>query len=238
MRYPDGLWNVNAALDALDVWLEAPDHITLHGWYIARSEKELVTLFLHGNAGNITHRYMHFREITGAGSSILMLDYRGYGRSAGRPSEKGLYMDAETAYQHLLNIGYRPAEIIIHGESLGSAVAVDLASRRPCGGLILEAPFAAASDVAGTVLPIVGPLLVRSFDSRQKIGRVHAPILFIHGSADEIVPLQLGQRLFALAPEPKVFWIVPGSGHNNIIEVAGAGYGQHLQSFYESLARY
>lgn len=238
VRYPNGFWNLKAQLHALDVWLESADHVRLHGWYVAQPQSRWVTLFLHGNAGNLTHRYMHFREITGAASSVLMVDYRGYGKSAGTPSEKGLYLDAEAAYLHLLSTGHNPEHIILHGESLGSAVAVDLASRRRCGALILEAPFTAASDVAGTVLPIVGPLLVRGFDSRRKIGGVHAPILFIHGAADEIVPLRFGQALFAVAPEPKAFWTVPGSGHNDIIETAGAGYGQRLRSFYGSLTRY
>jgi fermentation-respiration switch protein FrsA (DUF1100 family) len=222
--------------------LESADHVHLHCWYIARSEQALVTLFLHGNAGNLTHRYMHIREITAAGSSILIVDYRGYGRSAGHPSEKGLYMDADAAYQHLLNAGFQPEDIIVHGESLGSAVAVDLASRSRCGAVILEATFTAASEVAGSVLPVIGPLLVRSFDSRQKIGRVRAPILFIHGAADEIVPLRFGEALFDLAPQPKEFWTVSGSGHNDIVESAGAGLisGQRArapsaQAVYEPL---
>ena len=141
-----------------------------------------MTLFLHGNAGNLTHRYQSSREITAAGSSVLMIDYRGYGKSAGRPSEKGLFADAEAAYQYLMKNSMknsRPEQVIVHGESLGTAVAVDLASRRPCGGVVLEAAFTSASDVAGTVLPVIGRLLIRSLDSRGKIAR-RVPTLFIH----------------------------------------------------------
>jgi fermentation-respiration switch protein FrsA (DUF1100 family) len=194
-----------------------------------------VTLFLHGNAGNITHRSQSFGEITAAGSSVLMIDYRGYGKSTGRPSENGLYADAEAAYEYLLKSS-RPEEIIVHGESLGAAVAVDLASRHQCGGVVLEAAFTSASDVAGTVLPMIGPLLIRSFDSRRKITRVQAPILFIHGSADHTVPMRLGGALFDSAPEPKYFWAIPGADHNDIVESAGPEYQKRLRSFYESLA--
>jgi fermentation-respiration switch protein FrsA (DUF1100 family) len=124
----------------------------------------------------------------------------------------------------------------VHGESLGTAVAVDLASRHECGGVVLEAAFTAASDVAGTVLPVIGPLLIRSFDSRRKIVRVRAPILFIHGRADHTIPIQLGQALFNAAAEPKSFWVIAGADHNDIVDSAGPEYRKRLRSFYESLA--
>lgn len=187
------------------------------------------------NAGNITHRYPQFHEILAAGSAILALDYRGYGKSNARPTERGLYRDAETAYDYLVKTGFRPDHIIVHGESLGTAVAVDLAARRPCAAVVLEAPFPSAKDVARTVAPVIGPMIVWGFDSRAKIGRIHAPVFFIHGDRDEVIPLRLGQDLFAAAREPKSFWLVPGAGHNDIVETAGAGYRQHLQSFYERL---
>src|SRR5580658_3997759 len=186
-KYPQGFWDAAQQLHASDVWIDTRDGVRLHAWFVARDAAKWVTLFLHGNAGNITHRLPHIQEIVAAGSSILILDYRGYGRSSGRPTEKGLYIDSEAAFTHLLRMGYRPAQIILHGESLGTAVAIDLASRRPCAALILEAPFTSASDVAGTVLPILGPLLVRSYNSVPKIRRIPAPKLFIQGDHDEII---------------------------------------------------
>jgi hypothetical protein len=234
-RHPEGLWNLQAQLGATDVWLDLTDHVRIHGWFVACPGSRRVTLFLHGNAGNITHRGERFREIRTAGSSVLMIDYRGYGKSTGRPSENGLYADAQAAYDYILKTR-RPQEIVVHGESLGTAVAVDLVSRHECGGVVLEAAFTAASDVAGAILPVIGPLLIRSFDSRQKITRVQSPILFIHGGADHTVPMQLGRALFDAAPEPKVFWAVPGADHNDIVEIAGPEYRQRLRSFYESLA--
>ena len=108
---------------ATDVWIDTQDGVRLHAWFVAREGARWVTLYLHGNAGNITHRLPHIQEIVAAGSSILILDYRGYGKSSGRPTEKGLYIDSEAAFAHLLGMGYRANQIIVHGESLGTAVA-------------------------------------------------------------------------------------------------------------------
>lgn len=235
-KYPEGYWDIQTQLGAADVWLETADGVRIHGWQIDRPGAPFVTLYFHGNGGNITDRYDHFREITSAGSSIFMIDYRGYGKSSGQPSENGIYRDADAAYDHLIRVGHRADQIILQGESLGTAVAVDLASRRSCAAIVLEAPFTSGKDVAGTVLPIIGPLVIWSFDSRKKIGRIRAPILMIHGDRDEIIPTRLGQDLFAAAPEPKSIWIVPGAHHNDIVETAGASYREHLRSFYESFA--
>src|SRR6185436_11545949 len=106
------------------------------------------------------HRIDHMRAIAAAGSALLILDYRGYGKSEGKPSESGLYADADAAYQWVIDKGYAAKQIVIHGESLGSAVAVDLASRKPCAGVVLEAPFNSAGQVAASVLPLVGPLVM------------------------------------------------------------------------------
>lgn len=234
-KYPEGYWELQHAAGASDAWIETSDRVRIHGWWVHLDGSRLVTLFLHGNAGNITNRTPRIQEIIAAGSSVLMLDYRGYGKSNGRPSEQGLYRDSEAGYIYLLGKGYRPEQIILHGESLGTAVAIDLASRRPCAALILEAPFTSASDVAGTVLPFLGPLLVRSFNSLPKIRWIRVPKLFMQGDRDEVIPLRLGQELFAAAQGSKTFWIVPGAGHNDILETAGAEYRQRLSAFYQSL---
>jgi fermentation-respiration switch protein FrsA (DUF1100 family) len=234
-KFPQGFWDLQSQVGASDVWLSTPDGVRLHGWWVRREWTRLVTLFLHGNAGNVTHRIAHIREIVAAGSSILIPDYRGYGKSGGRPSEKGLYMDSETAFTYLLGQGYRSKQIILQGESLGTAVAVDLASRRPCAGLILEAPFTSASDVAGTVLPVLGPLLVHSFNSVPKIRWILKPKLFLQGDRDEVIPPRLGQSLYAAAQAPKSFWVIEGAGHNDIVETAGPQYRERLAAFYASL---
>jgi uncharacterized protein len=236
-QYPSGYWAGQEKIGARDVWLAAADGVKLHGWWVEAPGSPVATLFLHGNGGNLTHRMGHMRAIPEAGSSVLALDYRGYGRSDGRPDEAGLYADAEAAYQHLRAAGYAPDRIVLHGESLGTAVAVELASRRPCAGLILEAPFNAASEVARGVLPVLGPMVIRSFDSRERIKLVRAPVLIIHGDRDTIIPQALGRALFEQANEPKSFWSVAGADHNNLREACGAEYVDRLRAFYAKTGR-
>ena len=232
MRYPHGFWEAQAEVNAQDVWLRAADGVRLHGWLVDPPGARVVTLFLHGNAGNVTHRVPHMREIAAAGSAVLTLDYRGYGKSQGRPTESGLYADADAAYDYLKTLG-RP--IVLHGESLGCAVAVDLAARRPCAALVLEAPFTSARAMAGRVLPVLGPLLIFSYDSVPKIKRIRVPLLVMHGDRDTIVPIEFGRALFDAAPEPKTFWTIPGADHNDILEYAEAEYSQRLRALYESV---
>jgi fermentation-respiration switch protein FrsA (DUF1100 family) len=234
-KYPEGYWDIQQSVGASDAWMETSDGVKIHGWWLKRDGSPLATLFLHGNGDNITYYTPHVQEIVAAGSSVLILDYRGYGKSSGRPSEQGLYRDSEAGFIYLLGKGYRAEQIIIHGQSLGSAVAIDLASRRPCAALILEAPFTSASDVAGTLLPYIGPLLVRSFNSLPKIRWIRVPMFFLQGDRDEVIPLRLGQKLYAAAQGSKTFWIIPGAGHNDILETAGPEYRQRLSAFYESL---
>src|SRR5713101_6864106 len=235
LKYPSGFWDLQSELKAEDVWLRTADDVRLHAWWIAVPQTPLVTLYLHGNAGNVTHRFLQIHEITAAGSSVLMLDYRGYGKSGGSPNEHGLYADADAAYQYLLDRGYSARQIILQGESLGTAVAVDLASRKDCAGIVLEAAFTSARDVANTVLPVIGPLLIRGLDSKSKIAKVRAPVLFFHGDRDDIIPLRLGRALFNAAPRPRSFWEVRGAGHNDLVETAGPSYREKLTEFYGQL---
>jgi fermentation-respiration switch protein FrsA (DUF1100 family) len=216
-----------------NVWLRTRDGVKINGWLARAEGSRFVTLFLHGNAGNIGHRVPRMREIVAAGSDVLAIDYRGYGHSQGRPTERGLSMDADAAYDYVAALG-KP--IVLHGESLGSAVAVELATRRPAAGLILEAPFTSLGDVAAHILPLLGPVLLWGFNSESRIERVHTPLLVIHGDRDHTVPYPLGRRLYAAAPGPKDFWTVTGADHNNILETAGAEYRERLRRFYASLA--
>lgn len=231
--YPQGPWNLSVELGVTDVWLLTSDGVRLQGWWKAPADARLATVFFHGNAGNLSYRGEHLREITAAGSAVLMVDYRGYGKSAGTPTEKGLYADADAAYENVLARGYRPEQIVIHGESLGTAVAVDLAARRGCAGLVLEAPFTSGRDVAQMVLPVLGPLLVWGFDSKARIRNIRVPVLFIHGDHDTVIPQKLGRALFEATGEPKSFWEVPGAGHNDIVEAAGPAYSVRLREFYQ-----
>ncbi len=227
---PDPAWR--DALGAEDVWLRARDGVKIHGWWVRSQASRLATLFLHGNAGNIGHRGPHIRAIVEAGSDVLIIDYRGYGGSQGRPSERGLSLDADAGYDYVAAQG-KP--IVLHGESLGSAVAVELATRRPAAGLILEAPFTSLRAEADQALPVLGPLLLWGFDSRSRVARVHAPLLVIHGDRDRTVPYRLGRELYEAASGPKSLWIVAGADHNDILEAAGPEYRERLRQFYASL---
>ncbi len=235
MRYTEGDWEIQDQVGAQDVWLTTRDGIRLNAWWFPKPGSKCATLFLHGNAGNVTHRVDHAHAINSAGSSVLVIDYRGYGKSQGHPSERGLARDADAGYDELTKLGYHTSQIVLHGESLGAAVAVELASRRSCAGVILESPFASLSDMAGTVLPMIGPLLAHGFNTKTIINRVHAPLLVMHGDADEIVPFSQGQAVFAAANTPKEFWRIPGAHHNDLLPVAGNQYIPRLRAFHNSL---
>ena len=236
MPYPQGLWDVRETLGAQDVRLQTSDGVQIHGWHVgADGESEWMTLYLHGNAGNITHRADHLVAIREAGSEVLIIDYRGYGKSDGSPTEAGMYRDAEAAYQYLLEQGYGAGRILIHGESLGTAAAVDLAARKACAGVILEAPFPSARAVAQTVLPFIGPLVASGLETASKIKQVEAPVLIIHGDRDEVIAYRLGREVFDAANVPKELWTLEGAGHNNIVQVGGRRYVEKLREFYAGI---
>jgi fermentation-respiration switch protein FrsA (DUF1100 family)/uncharacterized protein YciI len=238
-RYPDGWWHTQGEVGAQDVWLATSDGLKLHAWLVTAPLEipgsRLITLYLHGNGANLARRTRHLREIAAAGSSVLIVDYRGYGKSAGRPTERGLYRDADAAYDYLTGVGYLPSQIVLLGESLGSAVAADVARRRPCAGVVLECPLTSLSAMAGTIVPLVGRLFASGFNTRRKIGGVHAPLLIIHGDRDTMVPYAMGRALFDAANEPKSFWTVEGANHSDIVAVAGPLYRERLRAFYESV---
>lgn len=235
MRYPGGAWELQAKAGAEDRWLTVSDGTRLNAWWFPKANARFATVFLHGNAGNVTHRIDHAQSALDAGSSFLIVDFRGYGKSAGQPTERGLYKDADAAYAELLHLGYAPERIIVQGESLGTAVAVDVAIRKQCAGVILESPFMSAGRIAGTVLPFFGPLVIRGYDTYSKISKLHAPLLVIHGTADEVVPFSQGKAVFNAANKPKEFWPVAGAHHNDLLEAAGPEYVVRLRNFYERL---
>ena len=217
--------------------LTTADRVKINAWWFESPGGALHdSLFPTGTAGNLSFYADHVRGILSAGSSLLILDYHGYGKSEGTASEAGVYLDADAAYRWLIAQGHAPERIVIQGQSLGSAVAVDLAAREVCAGVVLESAFNSASRVAARIMPYVGPVVMRKFNSKGKIARIRAPLLFIHGDRDETIPYELGQDLFAAAPEPKSFRTVAGAGHNNLLRMAGDRYREWLAEFYRSLA--
>jgi len=230
MRYPAGDWQQAAELGVEDVWLRS-GRVRIHGWWKPVPGAAAAVLFLHGNAGNVTHRARHIRAWQQAGASTLVLDWRGYGKSEGSPSETGICEDALAGYEYLRGRGYGPERIVIHGESLGTVAAADVAARRPVAGLILEAPLPSARAVAQAVVPLAGPLLVWGYDVRGRLRQVRAPVLVIHGERDEVIPFRLGRAVFDAANARKSLWAIPAAGHNDIPEAAGPAYPARLRAF-------
>ena len=169
-------------------------------------------------------------------ANVLIIDYRGYGLSEGSPFEGGLYLDAKAAAAWWAGrFAGSENHLIPIGESLGGAVAVDLATHTRVSGLILQSTFTSARDMARTLFPLglLQPLIGVHFDSATKIQGIRCPKLIIHGNRDEIVPFGLGRKLYDLSPEPKQFWEVPGAGHNDLIWTAGADYSRVLSDFLD-----
>lgn len=240
-RYPEGFPSPQVIQQQVDdIWLLTRDGVKINAFYHSNPKSKQVLLCFHGNAENIGYGLDHLREMAALDTNILAVDYRGYGRSEGKPDEAGVYLDADAAYDYLTQQkNFRPQDIILYGHSLGGAVAVNLASRRPCGGLIVESSFTSARDMAKRMFSasLIAYVVKSRFDSEELIREVHAPILIAHGTRDETVPFEMGEELFRAAPEPKKFYRVVGAGHNDVMEVGGGDYMACLKSFVESSAR-
>jgi fermentation-respiration switch protein FrsA (DUF1100 family) len=189
---------------AQEVTFDSADSVRLIAWTIPPREGKPVLLYFQGNAGGLDLRVERFQWLTAEGAGLVALCYRGYGGSDGVPSEAGLIADARATYDFAA-ARYPGHRIVLFGESLGSAVAIALAAERTVAGLVLDAPFTSAADVGAAAYPFAPVrLLIRDrFHSDRRIGRVHAPILVLHGERDTVVPIRFGAALFALANEPK-----------------------------------
>ena len=228
----------NFGLAYQDVTIDTEDKVKLHAWFVPCEWARATVLIFHGNGGNISHRLPYIELLHHLGVHVLLLDYRGYGRSEGKPFEEGLYRDARAAYNWWTRQRQPQGEkLILFGESLGGAVAVHLGARVPIAGLMLQSTFTSARDMAKTMMPIglLLPLMGIRFDSEKEIAKVSCPKLVIHGTRDEIVPFRLGRALYELAPSPKVFYTVPGAGHNDVLWIAGTEYSRQIQGFLQSI---
>ncbi|MBE9168206.1 alpha/beta hydrolase [Pleurocapsales cyanobacterium LEGE 06147] len=214
--------------------LDSGDGIQISAIYLPRETSSYTILYSHGNAEDLGHIQPVLQKLFRTGLSVFAYDYRGYGTSEGTPSERNAYRDIDAAYKYLTQqLGVSPKQIIAHGRSAGGGVAVDLASRQPLAGLILESCFTSAFQV-------VTPISIVPFDKFRnidKIEKVDCPVLVIHGKADEIVPWSHGQKLFAAANHPKLAFWVEGAGHNNVLTIAGEKYTDTLQQFGRLIER-
>ena len=234
-RYPEGDWQPEG-LSFEDARFQAADGVRLHGWYLPHPNPRATVLFSHGNAGNLSHRADAMRVLNQlVGVSVLIYDYRGYGRSEGKPDEKGVLADARAARAWLAEReDIAETDIVQMGRSLGGAVAVDLAAADGARALVLESTFTSMPDVAAwhyRWLP-VRLLMHTRFDSLAKIDAYHGPLLLSHGDADTIVPYESGRKLFEAANEPKHFLTIPDGDHNDF---QPREYYQKLIEFLDGL---
>jgi len=227
-------------LEYEEVSLLTEDGVNLHGWFIPTPEARAVLLYFHGNAGNVSHRLERIALFQRLGLSVLIIDYRGYGRSAGRPSEAGTYHDAMAAWRYLTaERGVAPEKIVLFGRSLGAAVAAWLATQTAPGALILESGFTSVPDLGAEVYPWLPVRWLARFDYPTKayVAKIHRPVLIVHSRDDDLVPFRHGQELHAAANPPKQFLEIRG-GHNDAYFLTGADYARGVDRFLaESLAR-
>ena len=211
----------NYSNDKLEIKIEkvkikTKDKIDLLAWYHVKENKNYKTiLFLHGNAGSLVNRIHKINKFKDININFLLLAWRGFSGNSGRPTEKGLYEDAESAVRWLESQGIKKSKIIIYGESLGAAVATEISQNKNFAGLILESPFTSMIDVGKNVYPFlpVKLLLKDKYESFKKIKNINIPILIMHGKDDKIVPFYMGQKMYELANEPKYSYFTEYDNH-------------------------
>ncbi|MFH1618563.1 MAG: alpha/beta hydrolase [bacterium] len=223
-----------------EVMLASSDGKKISAWYFPPADEKPVLLFCHGNGGNISYCLDKIKALLGTGAGVFIFDYRGYGKSSGRPCEKGLYLDAEAALRWLASSAkISPGRIIIYGESLGCAVAVELAGRNPsCGGLVLESPFTSMQEMGRKVYPFLPVRLIvtQKYDSISKMPMLRCPLLVLHSREDEIIPFEMGRKIFEAAHVPKEFVTLRG-GHNDGWAASGNTYLKAIKSFMGKVGR-
>ncbi len=220
-------------LEDEEVFFTAADGVRLHGWWVPRPQAPVLVWF-HGNAGNISHRLENIKLLHDlVGVQVFIFDYREYGKSQGKISREGTFKDAAAAYRYAaITRGVQTNDLVLFGRSLGSALATDLAVRLPCRALILESAFTNSSDMAKLFAPFMfdwRPSI--PYDNLGKIDKLKVPVFIIHGSDDEIIPVEMGRRLYTAAMEPKELYIIPGAHHNDTYLVGGREYFDRLKTF-------
>lgn len=206
----------NAGLFFEDIFFRTQDRETLNGWFVPYSGAKITILMCHGNGGNISDRIWALQKLHAAGVNVFIFDYRGYGKSTGNPTESGLYLDARAAWDYLVIERKLPqSNIVIHGRSLGGAVACDLATNVEAGTLILEATFTSLPDIASRVYPYlpVQALCRFRFNTLNKIQLIHIPVLVAHSREDDLIPFSHAESIYQAANEPKSFFVLHGD-HN------------------------
>ena len=240
-NYPSRLggdWHPRT-LSPEDVWLTASDGTKLHAWWIFNPDAKFSFLAFHGNASNIANREATYEFLRDLPANVLALEYRGYGHSEGKPSETGLYLDADAAYQFLTSTNHLdPKSMVSLGLSIGTTVAADVAARHKVGGLILEAPLPSASRAASKMfwfLPGLSLLVYSQFDTISKLKKVTSPIMVVQCTRDPVLPFEFGQQVYRAALSPKRFLWIEGECHEESSLIEPVRYRAALQQFLASL---
>jgi len=229
---------------AEDIWFTSADGTRLHGWYfnVESPPAAATIIYFHGNGGNVTNVGWLGQSLAGRGFNVLVFDYRGYGLSGGvAADEADLYNDGQAALSYVLNEKHAsPNHVVLYGQSLGTTVATETATRCACGALILESGFSSASSLASRMLPVLPRWLHflgrNRFESARKLKGLNIPVLITHGDPDLTIPTDEGRALFAAANEPKKLLIFPGAGHS-VFSNAGPGYLDELDRFIRGAVR-
>lgn len=219
-----------------EVYFNTPDGEKLHGWFFPQAGEYPVLLFFHGNAGNISHRLDNVKLLLGLKVQVFIFDYRGYGKSSGKPSERGLYRDGMAALDYLVKLRHFPPEkIILFGRSLGAAIALEVASKSNVRSIILESAFTSTREMAKNMFlfNLFYYFIPANYNNLKKIPQITVPKLIVHGEADDLVPFSMGQKLFKAARAPKYFLPLEEAGHNDTYEMGGARYFQAFATFVE-----
>lgn len=234
-RYPEGIWDAEVhGLKTRDIFFESEDGTALHGWWMPHEEAKLTVVYCHGNSGNIAERVDVFQQLLRLKFNVFAFDYRGYGRSAGSPSESGVFADVRAALDYTAEFLAPWHETVLFGHSLGGAIAVDGALNRPeIAGLVVQSSLTQASDMARHFYPDLPVHLLsrNAFRSIEKVPRLTMPKLFIHGREDLTIPFVQGERLFGAAAEPKAFLPIARAGHNDVHLWGGLRYFSQLTTF-------
>jgi fermentation-respiration switch protein FrsA (DUF1100 family) len=207
-----------ARLGVREVAVPTADGLSLLAWYLPPEGERPVIVYFHGNDGHVGYRANRVERFAREGYGVLMLEYRGYDGNPGVPSEAGLFEDAAAALRFVAAQGVPAHRIVLYGESLGTGVAVWAATTHPVGAVVLESPYTSIAAAAQFHYPFIPAAWLMSdrYDSLSRIGQIGAPVLMLHGARDGVIPLSLGEALFAAAPEPKQQWIAPEAGHADL----------------------
>ncbi len=216
-----------------EIFITTGDNVRLQAYYLKNPSSERMLIFFHGNAGNICHRISDILNLKNCGINVLAISYRGYGKSSGKPSEKGIYNDGAAALDYAMQtLGYSVENIIIFGRSIGSTVAVEISQHKEIAGLILITPLTSAKAQAKAQgLGFLSFLAGSAFDNLSKITNIDCPLLVIHGTDDQILSFSMGKELFDRATVEKQLVIIEGAGHNNLSQVDSEKYWGSIASF-------